>query len=554
MGSLINTYLYTAGLSNIDLLVRTGVEKRAGSFSRMNTMKDISKTHFVTDYEPNQDACVELHNGRIVDVLNGNYFNKNVSLIIKGGRIEAMPGLDGQPSDIKADFTIDLKGQTVLPGLLNTHCHTTQAMPSLLPGIKDIKRIKIHAEKQVEKNLAECLVHGITTIRDTWAADLRKSRSLRERIHCNELVGPRILQAVAVGPPGGYLTENHNRIMKWTRSRIGVPTIDYGLEYSGSVLIDINATQQQVRDAVNQAIDERGADAIKIGEQKENMTNFKPNATIMTLDQLAAIADQSRKRNVKATIHHTSVASFRRALKAGVWSLAHIPGDALLNEKDIDLFLSQGCFLEPTMSVAYDACYKIKGHPTFDDHYLALLTDFRNQIHDDIVEEFWIPEFQTSAREYHTKASHGKMKAFGLISLKTMFKNFAFYCTTGTRNLRMLFERGARMTTSNDGGIPPCTSAMIQHEISLFDLFLNNTSGKALFSGVDAVRMATVNGATCLGLEADLGTIETGKVADLVVVDGDPFEDLRVVGSRVAALFMEGKLVINNCLLQVLTT
>lgn len=118
----------------------------------------------------------------------------------------------------------------------------------------------------------------------------------------------------------------------------------------------------------------------------------------------------------------------------------------------------------------------------------------------------------------------------------------------------MLFESGARMTTSNDGGIPPCTLAMIQHEIDLFDLFLNNASGKVLFSGADAVRMATLNGAQCLGLEADFGTIETGKVADLVIVDGDPFEDRRIVGSRAAALFMEGRLVINNCRLQVLTS
>ena len=108
------------------------------------------------------------------------------------------------------------------------------------------------------------------------------------------------------------------------------------------------------------------------------------------------------------------------------------------------------------------------------------------------------------------------------------------------------------MTTSNDGGVPPCTLAMIQHEINLFDLFLNQASGKDVFSGGDTVRMSTINGATCLGLEEDFGSIETGKVADLVIIDGDPFEDHRVVGSRVAALFKDGRLVINNCKLQVL--
>jgi hypothetical protein len=36
-----------------------------------------------------------------------------------------------------------------------------------------------------------------------------------------------------------------------------------------------------------------------------------------------------------------------------------------------------------------------------------------------------------------------------------------------------------------------------------------------------------------------------------VILDGDPLEDFRVIGSRVAALFIDGKLVINNCSLEV---
>ena len=40
-------------------------------------------------------------------------------------------------------------------------------------------------------------------------------------------------------------------------------------------------------------------------------------------------------------------------------------------------------------------------------------------------------------------------------------------------------------------------------------------------------------------------------VSILVILDGDPLEDFRLIGSRVAALFMDGKLVINNCGLSV---
>lgn len=513
-------------------------------------MKDKMDINFITDYEPEENACVELRNGRIVDVVNARYFDDSVSLMVKGGRIEAMPGVEGQATDIRADFVIDLKGKTVMPGLFNTHCHTTLTMPSLLPGIMDIKHLKAHAEKQIENNMAQCLIHGITNIRDTWAADLRKVRSLRERIQRNELAGPRILQSVAVGPPRGYLTEQYNLIMKWTRSVMGAPSLDYESEHSGAVVFAKDASAQQVRDAVDKAIDERGADAIKIGEQKENTTNFKPDATIMTMDQLTAVADQSRKRNLKSTIHHVSVASFRRALEAGVTSLAHLAGDKLLNEDDIAMFLSRNGIIEPTLSVPYDASYQIKGDPASDDPDLTLLTRFRNRIHEDIVQAYWIPEFQAAVRKHHTKLTNGKMNMFGLLPMKKLFKNFAAYCTIASRNFRRLFENGARMTTSNDGGVPPCTPAMMQHEINLFDLFLNRDADKKIFSGADAVSMATINGATCLGLEEDFGSIDPGKVADLAILDGDPFNDYRLVGSRVAALFKDGKLIINNCKLK----
>jgi imidazolonepropionase-like amidohydrolase len=76
---------------------------------------------------------------------------------------------------------------------------------------------------------------------------------------------------------------------------------------------------------------------------------------------------------------------------------------------------------------------------------------------------------------------------------------------------------------------------------------INSHSDEMKFGGVDAVRTATINSARSLGLEDALGSIEPGKIADLAVVDGDPLEDVSVVGSRVAALFVDGRLVIDNC-------
>jgi imidazolonepropionase-like amidohydrolase len=92
---------------------------------------------------------------------------------------------------------------------------------------------------------------------------------------------------------------------------------------------------------------------------------------------------------------------------------------------------------------------------------------------------------------------------------------------------------------------------MMDLELHMFDHVLKGDVDRVPFSGADAVKIATINSARSLGLEEEFGSIEAGKTADLVIVDGDPLEDFRVIGSRVAALFMDGELVINNCGLEV---
>jgi imidazolonepropionase-like amidohydrolase len=267
----------------------------------------------------------------------------------------------------------------------------------------------------------------------------------------------------------------------------------------------------------------------------------------MTLDQLRAIADQSAKRGLRSTIHQVSVDSFRRAVEAGFSSLAHLPRDGVLTEEDVRAFVARGCVSDPTCSVPYDVSYKMKGEPSYDDPYLDRLTDFRRKVHAGLVDEYWIDELKPGAQSHVERADAGRMKIFHFLPMTTMFKYYAPAASFGPRNLKLLFEKGARITTSNDGGVPPCTLAMMQHEIDLIDLFLNMVPGEKTFSGADAVKMATINAAHCLGLEDRFGSIRTGKTADLVLVDGDPLENKHLIGSRAAALFLNGRLVLNNC-------
>jgi imidazolonepropionase-like amidohydrolase len=121
---------------------------------------------------------------------------------------------------------------------------------------------------------------------------------------------------------------------------------------------------------------------------------------------------------------------------------------------------------------------------------------------------------------------------------------------TAFENLLILYEHGVPMTTGNDT-MPPCTPAMMDLELLMFDYLLKGRPDGKQLSGAEAVRIATINSARSLGVEEQFGSIESGKAADLVILDGDPLEDFRLIGSRVAALFMDGQLVINNCGLEV---
>jgi len=514
-------------------------------------MRGYDETNFVDNYEPRDDALVELKNGRFVDVIKGRYFAPETRVIIQGKRVQAMPGVPGEPAGIKPDFTIDLQGKAVFPGIFNTHCHATYTMTTVSPSMKDNRLGNKYHQQQLAKNMVECLAHGITNIRDCKIDDLRILRDWKDRISRGEADGPRIYQAVVVTEPQGYFSPKLTLTWRFFCMALGIPVVEYEKSESGIVVFPLDASQQQVRDAVDRAIDERGAEYIKVGEQREDLVSYKPVNTIMTAKQLEALADQARRRGLKSTMHHVSVESFRRGVKAGISSLAHVAMDADLTQDDVKAFIAAKCILEPTLSVSYDVVWRVKGHPSYDHPDVLKITEFRDKTIAALAEEFFVPELMDSVLQNHQRISIGIMKTLGLKDNTALFRYYAPAGIHGMHNFRMLFEKNVRMACGNDGGIAPCTPAALKYEMGMFDLALNSDKKALRFTGADALRLSTINSAETMGLEEEFGSIQKGKVADLAIVDGDPIADLHIVGSRVAALFYEGKLKINNCGLKV---
>ena len=475
----------------------------------------------------------ELRGGRLIDVAAGAPFPEGTSIVIRDDRIESV----GPPPDEPADAVVELHGRNLFPGLFNTHCHPDVVPPALLPGPVDIWRARRHATEQRAHTARLCLEHGVTTLRDAFCADLAVRRELAR------LPGPRIRGAVVVGPPGGYLSEGYGRPLRWLRSLLGVPAGDPASPTGGVVLFDVQATPGEVRDAVDRAVDERGADHIKIGEQEMDLSTMRPTMTVMSQVQLDALADQARRRGAPAQIHYMTVATFRRAVRAGVGTLSHIPVDADLDDDDVRAFIAADLAIEPTLSVAYGLAWPIPGDPNRDHPDMVQLSSFRAARRERLARRFYVPGLSGRVDRSLRSLEQGRFRLLGLMDARPFVAYYAPAVSHGIRNFRRLFRAGARVALGNDGGVPPCTPAMVGLELALMDMALRGDGGPGL-TGADALRVATLASAEATGLADELGSLAPGKRADLVIVDGDPLADFTVVGGPVAGLYLDGERII----------
>jgi hypothetical protein len=251
-------------------------------------------------------------------------------------------------------------------------------------------------------------------------------------------------------------------------------------------------------------------------------------------------------------MHHTSIESLKRGIEAGVSSLAHVPYDALLSDEDALSLAASGVLCEPTLSAFYPAfSWKLPGENSNHDPELDRLTEFRENTYtfQDIAENYYVPELRDGVMNGYKNVTGGKPKIMGIIDNSGFFRWDSKAANT-FENFVRLYSAGVQMTTGNDT-VSPCTPAMVDLEMQMFEHLLKDRPDPPSFNGADAVKIATINCARSLGLDGDFGSIETGKTADLVILDGDPLEDFHLIGSRVSALFKDGRLVIDNCGLEV---
>jgi imidazolonepropionase-like amidohydrolase len=251
------------------------------------------------------------------------------------------------------------------------------------------------------------------------------------------------------------------------------------------------------------------------------------------------MVDRARARGRPATMHHSTVESFRRGVRAGVTSMAHLPLDGPLEDADVAALLRAGSILEPTLLVSLWVCAPAFSASLVDHPNLARLRAYRKARARSLSDDYWTPRLAGLAGR--------SLETLDEIPYRPIFEKmmgvWSRMISQGVENLQRLHAAGARLASGNDAGAAPSTPAMIGPELELLGEFAGNQT--AAFTGADALRAATLHSAQALGVESRFGSLEAGKAADLVVLDGDPLAEPWLIGAPAAAVFVDGRLVVD---------
>jgi imidazolonepropionase-like amidohydrolase len=110
------------------------------------------------------------------------------------------------------------------------------------------------------------------------------------------------------------------------------------------------------------------------------------------------------------------------------------------------------------------------------------------------------------------------------------------------RSVRAALAAGIPIAMGTDAGVP-----FVRHGDNAIELVLMVEAG---LSPMQSIVASTSNAALALGLQDEIGTIEVGKCADLLVIDGDPLTDIHVLTQkeRIRMVMHNGRIIVNNAL------
>ncbi len=286
---------------------------------------------------------------------------------------------------------------------------------------------------------------------------------------------------------------------------IGVPGAAPGLPVAPDQLYR-PATPEEARAAVD-AMAKQHVDMVKIWV--DSVGGTKPS---MSPEIYRAVIKEAHKQHLRVAAHIYYLADAKSLVNDGVDVLAHSVRDKPVDQELISTMKRRGVWYIPTFTVD-ESFYIYAQHPGF-----MQLNFFKAALPPALLA-------MLSSDEYSQKVSHDPSTA-------QHQADFAM----DQKNLKTLFDAGVHVGFGTDSGAMPVRIPGFSEHRELEDMV------QAGLTPMQAIECATRNNALLLGIEATRGTLQPGKRADLIVLAGNPLNDITNTRS-IVAIYHDGRTV-----------
>ena len=468
------------------------------------------------------DRPIALVGGTLIDA-TGAPPKPNYTVVTQGNRI-ARVGPAAAVAVPDGAEVIDASGLTVMPGLINSNQHIQ--LNALYPAPAadlPIDQIKARWENnfaKMEQNAFVYLMQGVTTIRQT-SGPWQRLLAAKKKFDSGAAPGPRVML-------GGTLLMSPQHFAEYTHeSQTPAATVPWlRNEFAYSVLENVERDMAPFESEDFAFWKLYMSDAVYDGKN-----DFSDK-------QLRWIIDRGHRLGKSIDVHtgpHN--AGMRRMLKFDVDTLEHpfYPSEIMADDV-IEGYVRKNVFVASLLTVMVANAERSMDPHRFDEalYFMSLRPDEYRlllQYRDKMLFNKAHPK-QGGLPIYQGNVKPGEVgDSFGLSG--PSYEKLMQRRETSRANMRRFVKAGAKMFLGMDN---PTFLNFTQEDPTVAEFSAMVEMG---MTPMDAVLAATRNGAEALKMLDRLGTVEEGKLADVIALAGDPLKDATAF-KRVAYVVKDG--------------
>ena len=415
---------------------------------------------------------------------------ENGAVLVKDGKIAGVfeQSAAPDPDKIRAD-TVEGSGKTVMPGLIDVHVHL--GGPAAFSDAAE----DYDATKTMPHALGALLYSGVTAARSTGDG-LDESLKLRRRIADGSLLGAELF---VCGPmftaEGGHGTEYTRNLPATIR-----PQAEAQMARTPKTA---GEARQQVRD-----LKKAGVDGIKVILEAGWGDGMLFNR--MDLALARAVGEEAHAQNLPLAVHTGDARDVADAASIGAASIEHGSFRDALPDSLLQQLAKQGVYFDPTLGVA--------------EGYAHFLSGNADMLNSSLVQQTTSASALKFTREL---LASGKSNNLPRATL------FATAYGTARANLLRAWKAGVPLVVGTDAGNPLVFHGPAMHR----ELRLWVDAG---IPATVALQAATANAAKLLRAGNRIGMIRIGMDANLLMVDGNPLEDITAT-ERISLVVFQGE-------------